>query len=228
MLICTSSWLGNFKWIPRIKNPLVYSYNFKNRPSGFEGQGGQFEPSRYFSGQTVSPFFGVSYAGNEKTITKVERDTTLTSGLMDYEEASSGYSYGIDYSIGKNFVIGFSYERGNFASLKFVYKNNPKITYQKYEYKGEKNEDNNNQYKNLITNLERNGIGVNKVIEKANSIGLESTQFTHPNLQLVEEIIQQATKDAGINKDIKKILKQLILKHCLNLMRVCRKFKFNL
>ena len=72
-----------------IKNPLVYLHdNFKNRPSGFEGQGGQFEPSRYFSGQTVSPFFGVSYALNEKTIIKVERDTTLTSGLMDYEEAS--------------------------------------------------------------------------------------------------------------------------------------------
>jgi hypothetical protein len=195
-----------------IKNPLVYLHdNFKNRPSGFEGQGGQFEPSRYFSGQTVSPFFGVSYALNEKTIIKVERDTTLTSGLMDYEEASSDYSYGIDYSIGKNFVIGFSYERGNFASLKFVYKNNPKITYQKYEYKGKKNEDNNNQYKNLITNLERNGIGVNKVIEKANSIGLELTQFTHPNLQLVEEIIQQATKDAGINKDIKKNLKTVNL-----------------
>ena len=31
--------------------------------------------------------------------------------------------------------------------------------------KSQKNEDNNNQYKNLITNLERNGIGVNKVIE---------------------------------------------------------------
>ena len=57
-------------------------------------------------------------------------------------------------------------------------------------------------------------------MKQANSIGLELTQFIHPDLQLVEEIIQQATKDAGINKDIKKILKIADLKHCLNLMRV--------
>ena len=40
----------------------------------------------------------------------------------------------------------------------------------------------------------------------ANSIGLELTQFTHSNLQVVEEIIKQAGKDSGIEKDIKKNL----------------------
>ena len=193
-----------------IKNPLVYlNDNFENRSTG-EDKGGQFQPSKYFSGQTMSPFFGASYSLNNKTLIKIEKDTTLTTGFMDYDKPNSDFSIGIDYSINENFVIGLSYERGNFASLKFIYKNNPKSTYKKYEYLEEKN-DNDNKYQNLITNLERNGLGVNKVIETANSIGLELSQFTHPNLQLVEEIIQQATKDAGIEKDIKKNLKTVNL-----------------
>ena len=36
---------------------------------------------------------------------------------------------------------------------------------------------------------------------------MELTQFKHSNLQLVEDIIYKASKDAGINKDIKKNLK---------------------
>ena len=190
-----------------IKNPLGYLNNsFRVRPVGYKGQGGQFEPSRYFSGLKASPFYGASYALNEKTIIKIERDTTLTTGLMPYDKSKSDFSVGIDYSINENFVASLSYERGNFTSLRFVYKNNPKTTYKKYEYKGENNK-NNDQYQNLITNLERNGVGVNKIIESANSIGLELTQFTHPNLQLVEEIVKQASRDAGIKKDIKKNLK---------------------
>ena len=190
-----------------IKNPLGYLNNsFRVRPVGYKGQGGQFEPSRYFSGSKASPFYGASYAINEKTIIKIERDTTLTTGLMPYDESKSDFSVGIDYSINENFVTSLSYERGNFTSLRFVYKNNPKTTYKKYEYKGENNK-NNDKYQNLITNLERNGVGVNKIIESANSIGLELTQFTHPNLQIVEEIVKQASRDAGIKKDIKKNLK---------------------
>ena len=55
--------------------------------------------------------------------------------------------------------------------------------------------------------LEKNGIGVNKILEKSNSIGIELTQFTHPNLQIIEEIITSASTNAGINKDIKKNIK---------------------
>ena len=46
-----------------------------------------------------------------------------------------------------------------------------------------------------------------KIIETSNSIGLELTQFRHSNLQLVEEIIYKASKDAGIEKGIKKNLR---------------------
>ena len=192
-----------------IKNPLGYiSDNFKNRPTETEGQGGQFQPSRYFSGQTASPFYGVSYALNERTLFKIEKDTTLTTDTLDYKKAKSNYSVGIDYTLNENFVVGFSVERGSTASLKFIYKSSPKTSYQKYKYQNqEQNINNEDQYQNLITNLERNGIGVNKVIETANSIGLELTQFTHSNLQVVEEIIKQAGKDSGIEKDIKKNLK---------------------
>ena len=127
---------------------------------------------------------------------------------MDYKKAKSNYSVGIEYALNENFVVGFSVERGSTASLKFIYKNSPKTSYQKYKYQNqEQNSNNEDQYQNLITNLERNGIGVNKVIETANSIGLELTQFTHSNLQVVEEIIKQAGKDSGIEKDIKKNLK---------------------
>ena len=192
-----------------IKNPLGYiSDNFKNRPTETEGQGGQFQPSRYFSGQTASPFYGVSYALNDRTLFKIEKDTTLTTDTLDYKKAKSNYSVGIDYVLNENFVVGFSVERGSTASLKFIYKSSPKTSYQKYKYQNqEQNINNEDQYQNLITNLERNGIGVNKVIETANSIGLELTQFTHSNLQVVEEIIKQAGKDSGIEKDIKKNLK---------------------
>jgi len=192
-----------------IENPLGYlSDNFKNRPTETEGQGGQFQPSRYFSGQTASPFYGVSYALNDRTLFKIEKDTTLTTDTLNYKKAKSNYSVGIDYALNENFVVGFSVERGSTASLKFIYKSSPKTSYQKYKYQNqEQNNNNEDQYQNLITNLERNGIGVNKVIETANSVGLELTQFTHSNLQVVEEIIKQAGKDSGVEKDIKKNLK---------------------
>ena len=59
----------------------------------------------------------------------------------------------------------------------------------------------------MIKNLEENGIGVKKISETSRSLGLELTQFIHPNLNVVEDIIATATRDAGINKDIKKNIK---------------------
>ena len=192
----------------KIKNPLIKIDNsFKDRPKTYKVEGGQFQASRYFSSEEVSPFFGLSYSLNEKTLLKFEKDTTLTDGFIKYENPRSDYSFGFDYSINENFVIGFSYERGNYKSLRFIYKNNPKTNYKKYEYQKAANNKQDDNYSKLISNLEKNGIGVNKVLETGNSIGLELTQFKHSNLQLVEDIIYKASKDAGINKDIKKNLK---------------------
>ena len=132
---------------------------------------------------------------------------TENSSPLKFREPSSKYSLGIDYIINENFILGASFERGNFFSLKFVYKNNPKQTLKKYEYQKPEINKSDNKYTKLIKNLEKNGIGVNKITETTRSIGLDLTQFVHPDLKLVEQIISQATTEAGINKNVKKDLK---------------------
>ena len=191
------------------KNPFGSIDNqFYDRPSATEDNGGQFQPSRYFSGEKASPFFGISYALNSKILIKLETDNTLTPGQVGYEKAESTYSFGIDYAVNKNFSIGIASERNNYLSAKFVYKNNPKEFVKQYQYKkSETIKPQDDKYKKLIKNIENNGIGVNKIIESADAIGLELTQFTHTNLDIIEEIIASASIDSGVNKEIKTDLR---------------------
>jgi len=191
------------------KNPFgSIDSQFYDRPSETEDNGGQFQPSRYFSGEKASPFFGISYALNSKILIKLETDNTLTPGQVGYEKAESNYSFGIDYAVNKNFSIGIASERNNYLSAKFVYKNNPKEFVKKYQYKkSETIKPQDDKYKKLIKNIENNGIGVNKIIESADAIGLELTQFTHTNLDIIEEIIASASIDSGVNKEIKTDLR---------------------
>ena len=187
------------------KNPLSYiSDGFNDRPGETQGLGGSFQPSRYFSGETVSPFFGVSHALRDKLILKLEYDSSVRPGLVPFRIPKEDFSFGVDYLITDNFSIGVSYERGDYASFKFVYKNDPVMTYQKSEYARGDLRRGDNKYTQLINNLEENGIGVKKLSENANSIGLQLTQVIHPNLRVVEEIINQSARDAGITKEIKK------------------------
>lgn len=189
-------------------NPLGKIYDgFYDRPTNTAGKGGQFQPSRYFSGPNASPFFGISYAYNDKLSFKIENDTTLTPGKVKYKDPDSQISFGIDYAVNKNFSIGFSGERGNVFSLKFVYKNNPLTRINNYEYKAAETQERDDKYSKLVRNLERNGVGVNKIIETSSSIGLELTQFVHPSIEVIEEIIKSASIDAGIKKDVKKDIK---------------------
>ena len=191
------------------KNPFgSIDSQFYVRPGAFEDNGGQFQPSRYFSGEKASPFFGISYALNSKILIKLETDNTLTPGQVGYEKAESNYSFGIDYAVNKNFSIGIASERNNYLSAKFVYKNNPKEFVKKYQYKkSETIKPQDDKYKKLIKNIENNGIGVNKIVESADAIGLELTQFTHTNLDIIEEIIASASIDSGVNKEIKTDLR---------------------
>ena len=79
------------------KNPLgKIDDSFYNRLSAIDtkDQGGQFDPSRYFSGETVSPFFGVTHALNERFLIKLEYDTTVTPGKIGFEEAKQEFSLG--------------------------------------------------------------------------------------------------------------------------------------
>jgi hypothetical protein len=199
----------------KLNNPLGYlSDRFKTR-SIDTGSGGNFDLNKYFTSKTVSPFFGVSYALNSKTILKFEKDTIDTyepHPELIYEERESDYSYGFDYSINSNFTIGASYERGNFFSIKFVYKNNPKKSIEKFQYQEADKSDDDNEFTRLIKNLEANGIGVNKITEGARSIGLDLTQFVHKDIGIIEEIIDEASRDAGISKNIKKDIRIADLK----------------
>ena len=189
----------------RFKNPLGYlSDRFYERSTVTKDIGGSFDAAKYFTGETVSPFFGVSHALGNKLLLKAEYDSSVRPGLVPFRIPENDFSFGVDYLITDNLSIGVSYERGDYASFKFVYKNNPVKTYQQSEYTRGRLREGDNQYTQLINNLEENGIGVKKLTRNANSIGLQLTQVIHPNLQVVEQIIAQASRDAGITEDIKK------------------------
>ena len=190
------------------KNPLSYFHDsFNTRPydnKNFKGQGGQFQPQQYFSGETSSPFFGASYAINKNTLIKLEYDTTKTDGIIQFESPSTRASIGLDYNINNNFTVGLSLERNNYFSLRFIYKKNTSLSANEFKYESAPEDENLNKYGRLISNLNQNGIGVNKIYEGAASIGLEITQFKHTNLDLIEEIVYLAKQDSGIIKEIKK------------------------
>ncbi len=195
------------------KNPLGYIYDgFNQRPSGYEDKGGQFQPGRYFSSKTASPFFGLSQALNKKLLFKIEYDSTLTPGKVGYQVPEEDFSFGLEYKINNNFTIGLSSERGNFTSLKFVYKNNPLASAKKYKPKKASISKGDNKYTKLIKNLNTNSIGVDSIIETSDFIGLELTQFAHSDIDTIEQIIDFSAKDAGIDKEIKKELKVASLK----------------
>ena len=201
---------GNLNGSKRsFKNPLgIISDGFYDRPTRLEDNGGQLQPSRYFSGKTASPFLGVSYAIKDKVLIKIEADSTLTPGKIGYSKSESSYSFGIEYSFNKNFSIGVAHERNNYLSFKFLYKNNPKESVKKYNYtKSKIIKPQDDKYTKLVKNIENNGIGVNKIIESSEAIGLELTQFTHSNLDIIEEIIKFASIDSGIDKNIKTDLR---------------------
>ena len=186
------------------KNPLgKIADNFYDRPLEFEDKGGQFQPSRYFSDETVSPFFGISHAINDKYLLKLEYDTTVTPGKIAYEEAEQDFSFGIDFNLSQNFTIGISSERGNFTSIRFSYKNDTKLSKPRYQFKETNHKETDSKYVRFIRNLNDNGIGVNKIIEGADQIGVEMSQFVHPNLDIIDEIIRKASYDAGLDKPLK-------------------------
>jgi len=196
----------------RIKNPLIYlDERFKrrvvevNQPGDYAFAGtGSFSPGSYFSGEKISPFYGISYSISNKILLKVEHDSTFTPGKFNYNIPSSRTSVGLEYSFNKNFTLGISSERDDYFSVKFIYKQNAASPRNQPKYKKIEKSQNDSKYDYFIKSLESNGIGVNKLYEKAESIGVEFTQFSIPNLDLIEDIIYRSKMDAGIDKDIKK------------------------
>ena len=195
------------------KNPFgKIDDSFYERPKNTEDQGGQFQPSRYFSGEKVSPFFGVTHAINDKYLLKLEYDTTVTPGKIGYESAEKDFSFGLDLNLTQNFTIGISTERGNSTSIRFTYKNYPKVSKPRYQYEESQHSDTDSSYVKFIRNLSKNGIGVTKIFEGAEEIGVQMSQFTHPNLDIIDEIIKRASYNAGLDKPVKKDLRIADLK----------------
>ena len=190
------------------KNPFSYlSSSFNSRPE-FVGNGGKFDADKYFSGKTVSPFYGITYAINDNLIFKLEKDTTSINDRITYKDPTSDYSYSFNFLANDNLSLGLAYERGNLLSFNFSYKNNPKQSIKKYKYKKANTLSNDDtKYQKFIKNLENNNIGINKIFENDNSIGVELTQFKHSDIEIIEEIIQSSAIDSGITKDIKKDLR---------------------
>ena len=156
----------------------------------------------------MSPFYGITYVLNDNLIFKLEKDATSNNGNIEYEIPKSDFSYSINFFLNNNFSLGIANERGNYLSFKFSYKNNPVKSYKKYKYKKSKNINNDDtKYQKLIKNIESNNIGVNKVLKNNNSIGVELTQYTHTNIGVIEEIIESAAIDSGLDKNIKKELR---------------------
>ena len=188
---------GTLNGLSDFKNPLIYlDERFKNRPTEFADKGGQFQPSRYFSDEDISIFFGFSYILNDKTLFKFERDTTQVDGQIAYELPKSNYSYGFEYKFNSKFSLGIFNERDNFVSLKFVYKKNPNDEVKRYKFKPLSEEISEDEYQNFKKNLENNGIGVNRIIKKGEKLGIEVTQFAHGDLGTIKNIISQAKKKA--------------------------------
>ena len=197
----------------RFKNPLgKINDSFYDRPQNINDEGGQFQPSKYFSGETASPFLGISHAINEKYLFKLEYDITSTPGKIGYEEAEQEFSLGLDFNLTKNLTIGISTERGNATTIRFSYKNDPKVSNPRYEYKEVDHKQTDSKYVKFIRNLNENGIGVNKIFEDSENLGVEMSQFTHPNLDIIDEIIRRASYDAGLIKPVKTDLRIVDLK----------------
>ena len=94
---------GELNGLDDISNPFGYIYDgFNTRPENYEDKGGQFQPSRYFSGKTASAFYGLSHVINDKLILKIENDTTNTPGLVGYKDPKQRLSYGLDFAINSN------------------------------------------------------------------------------------------------------------------------------
>tara|TARA_B100002019_G_C21258255_1_gene595196 strand:+ start:320 stop:2281 length:1962 start_codon:yes stop_codon:yes gene_type:complete len=195
------------------KNPFgIIFQEFFDRPTDLEGRGGQFQFSRYFSGKTASPFLGVSQIINEKLSLRLEYDPTKTPGKVGFEIPASDISFGLKFKVSKDFTIGLSSERGNYTSFNFTYKNNPQANKIRKNYKKSKYLKSDDKYQKFVKNMKRNGIGVNKIIEKETQIGVELTQHKYTNLESIEEIIMQSSQDAGIEKEVKKDLRIASLK----------------
>lgn len=203
---------GNLNNKSKFKNPLTYLYEgFSDRPIFDDDLGGEFQLETYFSGD-MTPFYGLSYSLNKSLLIKIEKDSSLPVGFERFKgsydiNSSDEINYGFDYLINDNLTIGFSKNKNNYFSFRFSYKKSPlkKINDLKSSSTQSSNSldpNSENNYSSFIENLNKNKIGVNRIYENAEKVGIEVTQFSYSNLGAINEIIQAAKNNNNINKPV--------------------------
>ena len=101
---------------------------FGDRPGGFSGTGGKFEPDRWFRGP-MSPFAGVEWQANDKLGFKAEYSSdayVLESEQSDVFDRKSDWNFGAEYQASESIRLGAYYMYGSEFGLTFQLALNPK------------------------------------------------------------------------------------------------------
>ncbi len=185
---------GNFQY----DNPLIdIDDSFLYRESQL-GEGGRLNIDDYFSGEKVGLFGGISYLFHNDWLFKFEHDSTDLPSSHSFPERSSDYSFGFEYIGNDNFAIAFNYERGDYAGLKFVWKDNS-LKYKSKPYK-------NNQpyetspYGRLRSLLDFNEIQVQKISKSGDLLILDINESSsYSNLKSINTNLKKSIVDSGID-----------------------------
>lgn len=191
-----ASW-GALNHYNHFDNPFVkISDRFRFRDSSTD-QGGKVNFKNFFSGESASLFGGINYKIRDNLTFKLEYDPTLTPGELPYKERKSDISLGISY-LNKNSTIGFNFERGSNLSINFTLRDNFFLKEYDYVKPTIKSDD---KYKNLINNLNLNGIGVSKIEKNDEETLISFTQFNY-QLEELEDIIDKAIENSNLTEKI--------------------------
>ncbi|WP_339877535.1 YjbH domain-containing protein [Pseudidiomarina gelatinasegens] len=110
-----------------INNPFCeLADEFCRRESGFSGRGGSFEVDKWFKGNAAW-FGGLEYQTPWDPLTvKVEYDSNnyMREPSTVPMPQDSRWNYGLEYDLGRNMSLKFSYERGNTLMFGFTIRTN--------------------------------------------------------------------------------------------------------
>lgn len=182
------------------KNPFIFLHDsFNNRITSIEDQGGQIQPSRYFSGQDVSIFSGINYVFSDSLILKVEYDSTNTPGEIGYPVASSNINTGFFYNIDKKFGVGLSFERGNYFSLNFGVRDF--FDTKKKSYKAIKVK-NQSKYYAVEERLAANNIGISEINTIGSKLDIQITENSYNNLRELNYVLDNALSESDFTEEV--------------------------
>ena len=166
------------------------------------GQGGELNLDDYFSGKEMAIFGGLSYLVNDDWLLKMEYDSTEIPVNLGFPERSSEYSLGFEYIKYSNIAFSINYERGDYLGLKFVWKGNSSRHVSK-RYKSN-SVDQQIPHKKLVSLLNTNEIGVNKIEKSQKSLKLEIYEYVYTDFKNLDMNIQKAIADSGL--DIEEVV----------------------